>query len=183
VKLINRAMLCYPGLRVHSLGLFQVGEAVFRWVVESSGREFTGRDYLDKPSAIVGLRVFIEGNPAFEGVNVTIHSVEPSPQERAAKRILQKYSLFEKDLSLDEVCEIIRQETAIDRLRDSGEILLAHLLTHGWVRDLALGGLMLSFLDALERSGGVKYDALRKTLTELPEMFTPASQIPGGTIQ
>jgi len=106
-----------------------------------------------------------------------------TPEQRAAKRIKQEEEDRRESLDVDDIAKLIREETAVDQLRESGEALLAHLLTHGWIRDLALGGLMLSFLDALERSGGVKYDALRKTLTELPEMLSPASRMPGGTIQ
>jgi hypothetical protein len=39
---------------------------------------------------------------------------------------------------------------------------------------------MLSFLGALEKSAGVKYDALRRTLTEPPPQIIPARKAPGG---
>ena len=179
MKRIKKARLLYPDIRVKILELFQLGETIFRW--RGSDQKLDKTDYPDEDAAIIGLRVTVESDPAFKGVDLTILPLEPLPEERAATTIFNRF--LSTQPSVEELETIIRQEIAIDQLREHGGTLLAYLLTHGWVRDLALGGLMLNFLDALERSGGVKYDALRKTLTELPMMFTPASQMPGGTIQ
>ena len=41
---------------------------------------------------------------------------------------------------------------------------------------------MLNFLDALEKSGGVKYDAIRRALTEPPPQIIPARNMPGNKL-
>ena len=177
MKLIQKARLIYPDQRTQLLGLFQVETAVFRWVVQDTDRRFDGVDYVDKPSAVVGLRVTVEGDPAFKGSDLTILEIEPSPAERAARRIVDNYE--PDSTAIDWVSGIIQEETAIDQLREAGETLEAYLITRGGQRDLALGGLMLNFLDALEKSGGVKYDAIRRALTEPPPQIIPARSMPG----
>jgi hypothetical protein len=180
MKLIQKARLIYPDQRTQLLGLFQVETAVFRWVVQDTDRRFDGVDYVDKPSAVVGLRVTVEGDPAFKGVDLTVLSVEPGPAERAARRIVDNYE--PDSTAIDWVSGIIQEETAIDQLREAGETLEAYLITRGGQRDLALGGLMLNFLDALEKSGGVKYDAIRRALTEPPPQIIPARNMPGNKL-
>ena len=77
------------------------------------------------------------------------------------------------------MAEIIRQETGLTELLEHANTMLAYLITRGGHRDLSLGGLMLNLLGALEKSSGIKYDALRKALTEPPPMITPARSMPG----
>ena len=174
MKIVNRARLTYPEKPPVFIALFQVEPAVFRWIWEATGQPFDGVDYQDKSAAIVQLRVAIE-KESVPGADLTILSVEPGPAERAAKRIYAETRSY----NLGEVEYIIQEETAIDQLREAGETVLAYLITRGGQRDLALGGLMLNFLDALEKSGGVKYDAIRRALTEPPPMITPARSMPG----
>jgi hypothetical protein len=103
-----------------------------------------------------------------------------TPEGRAAKRIKQEEHDRRELLGVDDIAELIREETAIDSVRERGEAVLAYLITRGGNRDLTLGSLMLSFLGALEKSAGVKYDALRRTLTEPPPQIIPARKAPGG---
>ena len=191
MRLIQKARLTYPDQRVQLLGLFQVETAVFRWVCQDTDRPFDGVDYPSKPEAIIGLRVTVEGDPAFKGVDLTILEIEPSPEERAAKRIegsvVKEFSDpghcgAIRSLEPSAMAEIIRQETGLTELLEHANTILAYLLSRGGQRDLALGGLMLNLLGALEKSSGVKYDALRKALTEPPPMITPARNMPGNKL-
>ena len=179
MKIVNRARLTYPEKPPVFMALFQVEPTVFRWIWEATGQPFDGVDYQDTAVSIVQLRVAIE-KEAVPGADLTILSVEPGPADRAARRIVDNYE--PDSTAIDWVSGIIQEETAIDQLREAGETLEAYLITRGGQRDLALGGLMLNFLDALEKSGGVKYDAIRRALTEPPPMITPARNMPGNKL-
>ena len=182
MKLVQKARLIYPDQRVQLLGLFQVEEKCLRWVVQDTDRRFDGVDYTSKPDAVVGLRVTVEGDPALKGCDLTILEIEPGPAERAAVRIVKGFVTNPIPEDKDTLAGIIQEETAIDQLREAGETLEAYLITRGGQRDLALGGLMLNFLDALEKSGGVKYDAIRRALTEPPPQIIPARNMPGNKL-
>ena len=179
MKIVNRARLTYPEKPPVFMALFQVEPTVFRWIWEATAQPFDGVDYQDTAVAIVQLRVAIE-KEAVPGADLTILSVEPGPAERAARRIVDNYE--PDSTAIDWVSGIIQEETAIDQLREAGETLEAYLITRGGQRDLALGGLMLNFLDALEKSGGVKYDAIRRALTEPPPQIIPARNMPGNKL-
>jgi len=181
VKIVNRARLTYPEKPPVFLALFQVEPAVFRWIWEATGQPFDGVDYQDKATAIVQLRVAIE-KEAVPGADLTILSVEPGPSDRAAARIVKGFVTNPLPEHTETLAGIIQEETAIDQLREAGETLEAYLITRGGQRDLALGGLMLNFLDALEKSGGVKYDAIRRALTEPPPQIIPARNMPGNKL-
>ena len=182
MKLLQKARLVYPDQRTQLLGLFQVETAVFRWVVQDTDRRFDDVDYVDKPSAVVGLRVTVEGDPAFKGCDLTVLEIKPSPEERAAKRIKDAFVPGYDPEDVTGITRIIQDETGLTELLEHANTILAYLLSRGGQRDLALGGLMLNLLGALEKSSGVKYDALRKALTEPPPMITPARSMPGNKL-
>ena len=194
MKLLQKARLVYPDQRTQLLGLFQVETAVFRWVVQDTDRRCDGVDYVDKPSAVVGLRVTVEGDPAFKGCDLTVKEIEPSPEERAAL-LMAQMAVREvgRAENLEDLCDriealqptialIIQEETGLSELLEHANTILAYLITRGGHRDLSLGGLMLNLLGALEKTSGVKYDALRKALTEPPPMITPARNMPGNNL-
>ena len=191
MKLVQKARLVYPDQRVRLFGLFQVEEKCLRWVMEDTNRVFDGVDYPGKPEAIIGLRVTVEGDPAFKGTDLTILEVGPSPEERAALFIAQvAVREVGRAKNLENLCDriealqpmialLIQEETGLTELLEAANTILAYLITRGGHRDLSLGGLMLNLLGALEKSSGVKYDALRKALTEPPPQIIPARSMPG----
>ena len=121
MKIVKRSLLRFPDKREKTLALFQIEAHVFRWIEEPAGKPFDGIDYLTEHDGIKGLRVLVEGDPSYVGVDLTVLPVELPPDERAAKRIvMEMYGDYVPPESIpydvERAAGIIAEETAIDRL-------------------------------------------------------------------
>lgn len=179
MTVVSRATLKHPDARMQHLALFQVERKVLRWVIEGDGKPFNGVDYLTEHDAIKGLRVEIESGPEWVGCDLTIIPVEPPPEMRAADLILDgieeafsvKPIAGTRDESRDAIVEIIRQETAIDKLLDSINLYLTYRVPR--LRfpkrpglDMTEGGLILGVLEAIEQAQKVDLSNLKKQMSD-----------------
>ena len=184
MKIIHRAQMKFPDQHVQSLALFQVESTVFRWISEGTGQPFNGVDYLRSEDAIKGLRVLVESDPGYVGVDLTVLPVDLPPAERAAKRILE--TLDDKvpypDV-LEWAAKLIQEETQIDGLIEAVNLLI----TYEFPRrlhpkkpglDMVWGGLVLSILECMEKAQKVDLTNLKKQLAEGIETVKVYSSMP-----
>ena len=186
MKIINRAILRTAEQPERKLALFRVETKCFRWVTEPAGQPFDGIDYLSDHDAIKALRVLVETSPDYVGVDLTILPAEPAPEERAARRIVDdKECIFDEfaDLAHERIAEIIRQETGVDKLVESINLLL----TYEFPRrlhpkqpglDMTWGGLCLSVIEALEVATKTDLSNLKQQLAKGIETVKVYSSLP-----
>jgi hypothetical protein len=204
---IKRAVLKFPDAREQTLFLFRPEQTVFRWAVDN-GRLLDGVDYVTEADAIAQLRVLVEHDPAYVGVDLTVYSMEPSAADRAAKRITGRLFRLMDDYNdignpareTELVAQIISEETNIDPLMDSVQTLVAYwfknrrafamalypMTPEGAPRDLTGDGLMLAVIEAMQKTAGTTWPNLTKILMEPVSTIKMASKMPtpkGGTIQ
>ncbi len=176
MKIVNKAVLRYPDGTAQELSLFQVESRVFRWV-RQSGSLWDNVDYLEAAMAIKGLRVLVEGDPAYVGCDLTITPVAPPPEERAAKRIWTEIGdwcggrAVRPESETEAMAQIIREETGIDKLTEAINLLLAYefprrLQPKQPGLDMTWGGLVLSIIDALEVAQRTNLSNLKKQLAD-----------------
>jgi hypothetical protein len=193
-KAVKKAKLIFPDKREDNLVLLQVEPKVLRWETDG-GREWDGVDYLDEATAIASIRVLVERDPAYVGVDLTVLSMDPTPAERAAGVIGFEFGMTE----VPRVAEIIAKETNIDGLTEHISTLIAYLFRHrpafakalfpvteaGAPRDMVLDGLLLNVIQAMEKSTGQTFGNLTKILLEPVSVIQMASKLPpgGGKIQ
>ncbi len=203
MQLINRAVIEFQGGRSVALSLFKTEPTVFRWVAESDGSRFDSCDYVTSSDAVKGLRVLVDGDPGYVGADLTIYPVEPPPEERAARRIVEELEIEDgyhtpNPYDIEKVAEIIRQETAIVELCEHTQTLLAYLFTrrdafaqalfptvHGQrPRDMVMDGLLLSAIEAMGKATRQDYANLVKILKEpVSNLIVSSRMPPGGKIQ
>jgi hypothetical protein len=192
MKVIRRATLKLPKdgptLRY---SLVQIEEKCFRWIDETSGNPTSGIDYLSEHDGVKALRVAIESDPDMVGADLTFLAVAPPPENRAANRIINKWLERLRNLGYDmmqvmgqnEVEDIFREETAIDRLLESVNLLLAYEFPRLRAPkrpglDMTHAGLMLAVIEALEVAQKQPLDNLKSKLTEGVESVAVYSNIP-----
>ena len=172
----QKAVLKYRDGRIQNLSLFRVEPTVQRWIIDDSGKEFSKVHYLSTHDAVKGLRVLVETDPNYVGVDLTIMAVEPPPEERAAHRIDTDYDL----LSAEAIARIIQEETNISEVVRTAEELLAYLFTRRAIfakalfpvqggmapRDMVMDGLLLGCIEALSKTTKQEYGNLLKILKE-----------------
>ena len=195
MTLTKTAVLKHPDAREQKLNLFRVEAKCYRWLMDS-GRPFDGIDYVNEATAISQLRVLVDGDPAYVGVDLTIHSIEPTADVRAAKRI--RHAITGADCldiwDYESVAEIIRSETNLPALMDSIQSLLAYcfkcrpafakalfpVTAAGAPRDLTMDGLLLAVIEALEKTSNQKFDNLTKILKAPVSQIQVAKAMPKG---
>lgn len=191
MTIINRAALKIRDGQEKKLSLFRVERGVFRWVEDATSEPFDGVDYLSDTDAIKGLRVLVDGDPAYVGCELTIHPVSPPAEERAARRI---YEWFDNagdsapEIFLDAISEIIRNETAIDKLTETLNLLLAYEVTRLRAPkpaglDLVHAGLLLDAVCALERSQAIDLTGIKSRLKQPVERIQVYQSTPQGRPQ
>ncbi len=192
-------------IKTIQLSLMRVEKHAFRWIDEVTGNPFDGVDYVEETDAVKALRVLVETDPKWVGIDLTVFPVAPPPEERAARRIVEAWrdSMIKRfDLPVEQTCridmsgpinetaEIIRNETAIDKLVESTNVLVAYLVQR--IRqprppglDMAQAGLLLDVLTALEKAQNVDLSNIRKVLTQDVTAIKTYSSMPqsGGKIQ
>jgi len=167
MTIVQKAVLKHPDQRTQNLSLFRLEPSVYRWIIDGPGRPFDCVDYLSFHDGVKQLRVLVETDPAYVGVDLTIVPVELPPEERAARRV----SPLCKDRDLEAIATIIREETAIDKLIEATNLLLAYeyprrLQPKRPGLDLTWAGLVLSIIEALEIAQRQDLSNLKKQLTE-----------------
>jgi len=185
MTIVQKAILKHPshsksklavGTRL-SLSLFRVEPQVHRWILDGPGRPFDGVDYLSAHDAVKGLRVLVEGDPAYVGCDLTITPVAPPPEERAAKRIWTEIGdwcggrAVRPESETEAMAQIIREEAGIDKLTEAINLLLAYefprrLQPKQPGLDMTWGGLVLSIIDALEVAQQTDLSNLKKQLAD-----------------
>lgn len=178
---VKRAVLKFPDACVREYLLMRVEEKCYRWVDRTAhGHYYNGVDYLDEATSMKALRVDIETSPEYVGVDLTIYPMDPTPAERAAKAI--------EFLETEEECaDAIERETNLSGLLESGETLMAYLITRMAYRDMALGGLMMNYLEAVERSKKVDLSNLKNKIADTKvDRIVVTNKLPpkpGGIVQ
>ena len=210
MTLINKAVLKHlPSGKTQNLSLFRIEQNVYRWVDDLTGKPCDGVDYLDISMAIKALRVRVETEPNMTGIDLMVLPVAPPPEERAARRIARLYTfallkalpLSSEDVAeidpggaVDEVAEIIRNETGIDFLIEHTQTLLAFLFQRRLAyakalfptvqgqepRDITLDGLLLQVIEAMQKATGQDYANLVKILKEPISTVKVVSALPPG---
>jgi hypothetical protein len=190
VKIVKRGTLKYPDQRELKLALFKVEDKVFRWAEVPSGTLLDGVDYLSEHDAVKGVRVAVECDPGMVGVDFTVIPVEPSPDERAAKRIYEEITIHGWEIGdlpkyLEEIATIVRQETGIEKLVETTNLYLTYRFPR--LRfpkqaglDMTEGGLVLGVIEALEITTKTDLSNLKTKLTEGIEQVKVFSNIPQG---
>lgn len=174
MRIVKRGALKYPDQHELKLALFQVEEKVFRWAEVPSGTLLDGVDYLSEHDAVKGVRVAVQCSPDMVGVDFTVYPVDPSPDERAARRISEELDelLYQPQvIAIERMAAIIQEETACDRLIESVNLYLTYRFPR--LRfpkqaglDLTEGGLVLSVIEALEVATKTDLGNLKKQLSE-----------------
>ena len=184
MKIVKRAQLKFSDQSVQSLALFQIEAKVFRWISEGTGQPFDGVDLLSEHDAIKNLRVIVESEPRFVGVDLTVLPVDLPPAERAAKRILET---LEDKVPYPDVLEwaakLIQEETQIDGLIEAVNLYITYRfprLRHPKAAglDMTEGGLVLSILESMEKAQKVDLSNLKKQLAEGIETVKVYSSMP-----
>jgi len=204
-EITKRAKLKFPDARERNLVLLKIEPKVYVWKTEG-GTDWDGVQYLEESTAISQLRVTIDHDPAYVGVDLTVTSPDPTPAQRAAEKIREGIS---EDLETTEVPFVawlydnriekcINEETNIDPLVDHLQTLLAYLFRRrpafakaifpvteqGAPRDLTMDGLLLNVIQALEKTTGQKWENLTRLLMEPVSVISMASKLPpGGKVQ
>ena len=180
MQVVNTASIVKPEGKTDRLALFKVERGCFRWRTQA-GEVHPGleADFLDASDAVRAIRVLVDGDPRFVGSDLTVHPVAPPPEERAAKAIWKAGD----DLSVDEIAEIIRKETAIDRLVENISLLVAYELPRLRMPkpaglDLIQGGLLLNVIEAMERAQATDYSNLKSILKKPVEKVQLYSNLP-----
>ena len=179
-------MLKFADQPERKLSLFRIEDKVYRWISSPSGT-WDGIDYLDESAAIKHLRVEVETGVEFVGCDLTIVPVDPSPDERAAQRIIQNYdeALSVDPVEVEMVAQIIREETAIDSLLESVNLYVTYRFPRlrfpkAAGLDMVEGGLILSVIEALEVATKTDLGTLKKQLTEGIKEIKVYSSVPPG---
>jgi hypothetical protein len=192
MTVVQKASLTYPNNPTINLLLFKVEHGVFRWITTNGIPWLDGTDYLDPHDAVKALRVLVETDPLYVGVDLTILPVELPPEERAARRITDRYA---KDLYLSTTivagvlpdvernAAIIREETGIDKLVESVNLLLAYSLPRRLQPkpaglDITWAGLALSVIEAVEVAQRIDLSNLKTELTKGIEKIQVYSTMP-----
>ncbi len=184
MKAVKRAVLKFSDAREQECLLMRVEEKAFRWLMANSGRTFDGIDYLDEPMAIKAIRVAIETDPAYVGVDLTIYAMDPTPVERAAKAILEDPSCRTRMtagyLDLHEVTAIIERETNLTAFLEASEVMFAYLFTRNAYRDMALSGLMWQYLIEIEKVKRVDLSKMKEAIGDpkVERLVVTASKMP-----
>lgn len=201
MKAVKRAILKYKDGRQDELFLFRLEETVFHWIVGNPAkRKFDGIDYLSKYVAIKALRVAVETEVALAGSSLTFYGIEPPPEERAATQIagiaFDGRCYEHKDV--EELSNIIRQETNITEILDATQGLLAYCFTRREKfamalfpiqdgrkpRDMVFDGLLLSAIEAIGKATKQDFESLVKILKEPVSDLVIATNMPkGGKVQ
>jgi hypothetical protein len=187
MKIVKKAVLTDKDGGQQHLSLFQIEAHVFRWIDDKSGTPFDGVDLLSEHDGIKNLRVIVESDPRFMGVDLTILPVELPPAERAAKRIfdldLVDLTYAPGSIAVERMAKVIQEETQIDGLIEDVNLLI----TYEFPRrlhpkkpglDMTWGGLVLAILECMEKSQKVDLSNLKKQLTEGIEQVKIYSSMP-----
>ena len=189
MKIAKRSLLKFPDNREKTLALFQIEAKCFRWIEEATGKPLNGVDYLSEHDAVKGLRVLVEGDPAYVGVDMTVLPVELPPAERAAKRIvdleLDELNHIPEAIAVEKMANAIAEETAIDKLVEAVNLYITYRFPRlrfpkAAGLDMTEGGLVLGVIEALEISMKVDLSNLKAKLTEGIEQVKVYSSIPTG---
>ena len=189
MEVVKKAVLRWVD-RVAELCLFRVEPKVYRWVYPN-GQELDHIDYLTDADAIAALRVLVDGDPAYVGCDLTVNPVTPPPELRAARRVMRRVGAFE-DETLEAIRNLIQEETGIGALLDASQALFAYIWKYRPLyartlfphvegkppRDLTLDGLLLTYLEAAEKSLGESLDNLKAVLREPVSEIIGARQLP-----
>ena len=185
---VKRATLKREPAATVELLLVRHEPRVFRWHA-AHGVPFDNVDYVAEVDALKALRVLVESSPEYVGVDLTIHSVTPPPEERAAEKITNYINEHGNPGPLgpnnwtppgDRIASIIRSETGITELIEQAEVLVAFLFQRRRAyaralfpapageepRDLTLDGLLLELIEALQTATQNDYGNLVKILKE-----------------
>jgi len=192
---VKRATLKDPqGIKADFL-LQRHGKGDYRW----SGVDTTA--YLSEEDAIRGMRATVEGKPEFVGWDLTIMGIEPPAALRAAARLVDK--TFHEgwwkavDKTLVEAQQVIEEETNSAALVDAVETLIAYIFLNrskfakalfpttpaGEPRDLVCDGLLLTVIEALEKTTLQDHENLKKKLREPVSQILSARALPKETRQ
>lgn len=181
MTITKRATIKSPVGLIVEMALFRVESKCYRWIETLSGQRSDDIDYLSESDAIRGLRVWADTDPSAVGYDLTIIPVAPPPEERAAKRILRE---LQGEISVDEIAEIIRNETGLAAMIESSNLLLAYLIRNLHQPkppglDVTQAGLILEVIVALERAQATDLPNLKKRLTETPSEIKIVGSAPG----
>lgn len=215
MQVVKSASITHPARPTENLSLQKVERGVFRWTVTETGQPWDGKDWLSEQDAIQQIRVTVDCEPEYVGCDLTVREVDPTPDERAAKRVFaicgmddHEYSPLEDSScrdsiqELQDISQIIRDETNINGILDATETLLAYLFIHraafsvalflttkyGFLlqqikepipgRDLTMDGLILACVEAVEKAKQQDYSNLKKPLTEPISEIAVATRMP-----
>jgi hypothetical protein len=179
MTIVQRAIITHPDGKREMLSLFRVEPTVFRWI--DHGKPWDGIDFIEANMAIKSLRMTIESNPSYVGYDLTFYAVEPPPAERASLRIGELPAGL--TLPIDSVARIIQEETGIDNLIESINLLLTYefprrLQPKPPGLDLTWGGLCLSVIEALEVAQKSNLGNLKAELSKGIEKIHAYSNMP-----
>lgn len=188
MQVVKRASMKYPDGHEVQFVLTKREKGDHRWVYAESGAEVSGIAYLSESDAVRAMRISVDHEPELAGVDLTIIAIDPPPEARAARRIVQQYSdEFETAVGLtdslrfiDEITELIASETNLPALTSAFSDLLAYVYLHrpafakalfpvtpqGAPRDLVMDGLLLTAVEAMQKTTGQDFSNLIKPLKE-----------------
>lgn len=184
----KHALITRPNQPDVRLFLFRVERGVYRWRTDM-GQGYRGLevDYLSESDAVVAIRIMVDNSVDYVGCDLTINPVAPPAEERAAFRVLNEIKLArvlnEDAYSQDEIASIIRNETAIDKLTASINILIAYeiqrlLQPKPPGLDMTHAGLLLDVVEALERSQSVDLSQVKAKLKQPVDTVKIYSSLP-----
>lgn len=206
MTIVKRATMKYPDGHVMDFALVKRERVDFRWIYAASGEEVSGVAYLSEPDAIKALRVQVDHSPELVGVDLTITSVDPPPEQRAAEAVWSRYEKYDfvdrpllRDREVEALAEIIGRETGVPALIESFSNLMAYVFIHrpafakalfpvtaqGNPRDMVLDGLLWQAVEAMQKSTGQDFSNLLKPLKEPVSQIMTAKAMPkkGSSIQ
>lgn len=191
-QIMKQAVLKKPGLADKQLHLVRLEKGCYRWI-EVLGEKPFGPDWLSEHDAIKGIRVEIETNPEFVGVDLTVTTAQPSAEMRAAESVVEYYETIfatvadinarnpeSRSEQVQSVMDCVTYETNLADLLEHFQVMLAYNFRNRRVyaralfpvrdgkepRDLVGDGLLLNCIQAIEKSTGQKLDNLKAVLLE-----------------
>ena len=168
----------------HTLILHQTAPTVFQWGGLANLVAFAPAHYVCRHDAIKALRLAFETEVSLIGCDLTINAAEQPPHIRAAQRLHDE--TFE---TVDELAELILDETNIADLLEHVGVLLAYLIRTGRQPkppglDMAEAGLILNVIESIEKAEKCDLGNLKKTLTaDVTKVQVYSSMPPKGGVQ